>query len=73
VAQHLRDNGVRAATITYGLTMTPAAICFASCWFYAAIGRRLIDEKADQRVVSGISRSVISGVPITAAATLAAL
>jgi hypothetical protein len=30
-------------------------------------------EAADQRVVSGLSRSVIPGVPINAAATLVAL
>jgi hypothetical protein len=35
--------------------------------------RRLIAEAADQRVVSGLSRSVIPGVPINAAATLVAL
>ncbi len=42
VAEHLRDSGVRAAAITYGLMMTAAAICFMFFWFYAATGRRLI-------------------------------
>ena len=42
VAEHFRDNGVRAAVITYGLTMTAAAICFGFGWFYATSGRRLI-------------------------------
>ena len=73
VAEHFRDDGVRAAAIAYGLTMTAAAICFSFCWFYAAIGRRLIAGAADQRVVSGLSRSVIPGVPINAGATLVAL
>jgi uncharacterized membrane protein len=73
VAEHFRDDGVRAAAITYGLTMTAAATCFAFCWFHAASGRRLIAETADQGVVSGISRSVIPGVPVNAAATLVAL
>jgi TMEM175 potassium channel family protein len=73
VAEHFRDDGVRAAAITYGLTMTAAAICATSFWFYAASGRRLIAETADQRVVSGLSRAVIPGVPINAAATLVAL
>lgn len=73
VAEHFRDDGVRAAAITYGLTMTAAAICFAFCWLHAASGRRLIAETADEGVVSGISRSVIPGVPINAAATLVAL
>ena len=73
VAEHFRDDGVRAAAITYGLTMTAAAICFAFCWFHAARGRRLIAETADRRTVSGMSRSVIPGVPINATATLIAL
>ena len=73
VAEHFRDDGVRAAAITYGLTMTAAATCATSFWFYAASGRRLIAETADQRVVSGLSRAVIPGVPINAAATLVAL
>jgi len=73
VTQHLRDDGVRAAAITYGLTMTAAAICFAFCLLYAASGRRLIAETADQRTVSSLSRSVIPGVSINAVATLVAL
>ena len=35
---HFRDDGVRSAAITHGLTMTAAAICFAFCWFRAASG-----------------------------------
>jgi uncharacterized membrane protein len=73
VAEHFRDDGVRAAAIVYGLTMTAAAICFALAWFYAATGRRLIAEAVDQRRVDGMTRSVIPGVPINAAATLIAL
>jgi uncharacterized membrane protein len=73
VAEHFRDDGVRAAAITYGLTMTAAAICFAFSWFYAASGGRLIAETADPRKVSSQTRSVIPGVPINAAATLVAL
>ena len=73
VAEHFRDDGVRAAAITYGLTMTAAAICATSFWFYAASGRRLIAETADQRVISAMSRALIPAVPINAAATLVAL
>jgi uncharacterized membrane protein len=73
VAEHLHDNGVRAAAITYGLTMTATAICFALFWFYAAIGRRLITESADQRVISGISRSYLPGTFIYGGSTLVAL
>ena len=73
VAEHLRDDGVRAAAITYGLTMTATAIFFAAFWFYAAIGRRLIAPTADQRVISGISRAFLPGTPIYAGSTLVAL
>lgn len=73
VAQHFRDDGVRAAAILYGLTMTAAAICYALTWFYAAAGRRLIAEGVEQRRVDGMTRSVIPGAPINAAATLIAL
>lgn len=73
VAEHFRDDGVQAAAIAYGLTMTAAAICFASMWSYAARGRRLIAADADQHTVDELSRSVIPGVPINAVATLLAL
>jgi uncharacterized membrane protein len=73
VAEHFRDDGVRAAAITYGLTMTAAAICATSFWFYAASGRRLIAEAADQRMVGALSRAVIPGVPINVTATLVAV
>lgn len=73
VAEHFRDDGVRAATITYGLTVTAAAICFTFCWFHSARRRRLIAESADQRTVDALSRSLIPGVPVNAAVTLVAL
>jgi uncharacterized membrane protein len=73
VAQHFGDDGVRAAALMYGLTMTAAAICFAFAWLYATKGRRLIAPAAAPRVVSDITRSVLPGVPINAAATLLAL
>jgi TMEM175 potassium channel family protein len=73
VAEHLRDDGLRAAALTYGLTMTATSICFFTFWFYASIGRRLIAAGADERMVQGISRAFLPGVPIYATATLAAL
>lgn len=59
VAEHFRDDGVRAAAITYGLTVTAAAICVTFCWSYAASGRRLIaetvgtDARGPSRVTAG--------------------
>ena len=73
VAEHLRDDGRRAAALAYGLTLTTTAICFACFWFYAALGRRLIAPDADQRVVTGISRSYLPGAPIYGTSTLVAL
>jgi uncharacterized membrane protein len=72
VAEHLRDSGVRTAAITYGLTMTAAAVCFILFWFYAASGRRLIAESVDQSAVTGFSRSTLPGLVINAAATIVA-
>jgi TMEM175 potassium channel family protein len=72
VAEHLRDDGARAAAVAYGVTLTLTAVFFVLLWFYAATGRRLIRADADQRVVSGISRSYMPGVPIYATATAVA-
>jgi len=73
VAEHLRDDGLQVAAYAYGLTMTATAICFGSLWFYAAVGRRLIADTADERVVRGISRSYLPGAPIYALSTLVAV
>ena len=73
VAEHLRDDGARAAALLYGVTLTTTAVCFGLMWFYAARGRRLIAPDADQRTVSGLSRSYLPGAPIYGASTLVAL
>jgi hypothetical protein len=53
--------------------MVLMAAMYGALWFYAAAGRRLIAADADQRTVSGISRSFRPGVPIYAISTLSAL
>jgi uncharacterized membrane protein len=73
VAEHIRDSGLRAAALTYGVTLTTTAVCFGLFWFYAARNRRLIAPDADQRLVAGISRSYLPGSLIYGAATLVAL
>jgi len=73
VAQHLRDEGLRDAALTYGLTLTTTALCFSAFGFYAAIGRRLIAPGADDRMVRGISRSYLPGPLIYGTAALVAL
>jgi len=72
LAEHLLHDA-RAAAFTYGLTMTLMAAMYGTLWFYAAIGRRLIAADADERMISGISRSFRPGVPIYTLATLSAL
>jgi len=72
LAEHLRT-GSKAAAFAYGLTFTLMAASYGVLWFYAARGRRLIAEGADQRVVSGISRSFAPGSFIYGAATLSSL
>ena len=73
VALHLRDDGERAAALTFGVTLTRTAVCFAAFWFYAARNNRLIAEDADPMVIKGISRSYAPGAPIYGVATLVAL
>ena len=72
LAEHMRDDG-RAAAFAYGVTMTAMPVTYSTLWFYAARGRRLIARDADQRTVSGISRSFWPGIPLYTAATLSAL
>jgi uncharacterized membrane protein len=72
LAEHLRE-GSKSAAFAYGLAFTLMAISYGAMWFYAARGRRLIAEDADQRVVSGISRSFAPGSVIYGAATLSSL
>ncbi|HZO34302.1 MAG TPA: TMEM175 family protein [Gaiellaceae bacterium] len=72
LAEHLRE-GSKAAAFAYGLTYTAMAVCYGMLWFYAAIGRRLIADDADQRTVSGISRSFRPGWIIYTLATLSSL
>ena len=73
VAKHFHDDGLQAAVITYGLTLTATAICMSFIWFYAAIGRRLIVETTEQSVVDGISLYVAPGPVGTGLATLIAI
>jgi uncharacterized membrane protein len=72
LAEHLRDDGARAAALAYGITLTATAVMFSVVWFSAAIGRRLIRSDADPRVVTGISRSYLPGPWIYLAAMLVA-
>jgi uncharacterized membrane protein len=73
LAEHVRDDGARAAALAYGITLTATAVTFNVLWFTAYRGRRLLSPDADPRVVSGITRSYLPGPWIYLAATLVAL
>ena len=72
LARHLNDGNATTAAVFYGLTNIVMAIMFSAIWFYASRGRRLLAADADQRAVTGISRSFVPGVPLYAAATASA-
>jgi uncharacterized membrane protein len=72
LAETLRE-GSHAAAFAYGVNFTLMAACYGAMWWYAAAGRRLIADSADQRVVSGISRSFRPGSLIYGTATASAL
>jgi uncharacterized membrane protein len=60
----------RAAALLYGINMTMTAILFFAVWMYGS--RRLLRPDADQREVSGITRSYLPGTPLYGTATLIA-
>jgi TMEM175 potassium channel family protein len=73
VAQYIGevDNGnARAATVTYGITLTLTAVMFNAIWFYAARDRRLLRDDADEQVVRGISKTFVFGPWIYLGATV---
>jgi TMEM175 potassium channel family protein len=72
VAEHIRDGGARDAVLAYGGTSIAMAAAFSGYWFYAARGRRLLAEDADERVVQGISRAFLPGLPTYVVVTLVA-
>ena len=70
VAENINGPGARAATVTYGITLTLTAVMFNVIWFYAARRRRLLRDDADERVVRGISRTFVLGPWIYVGATV---
>jgi uncharacterized membrane protein len=73
VAEHLRDDQLRAAALAYGLTLTLTAVFYCLLWFYAALGNRLLNADCDDAIVQGISRSYLPGPFIYGLATISAL
>ena len=73
VAAHLRDDGLRAAALAYGMMNACAGLCFNVLWFYASRGNRLIAADISPQTKRAIARSYVPGPPIWAAAGLIAL
>ena len=44
VAEYIAAQAARAATVTYGITLTLTAVMFNAIWFYAARGGRLLRD-----------------------------
>ena len=72
LALDIRGADAQAAAVLYGVTLTGTAIMFNILWRYAAGGRRLLRQDADQQVVDGISRSYLLGPVSYGFATLVA-
>jgi uncharacterized membrane protein len=64
IAEHIRGEGARAATLTYGITLVLMAVLFNALWLYASAGARLLRADHDPKVVLGITRSYALG-PVT--------
>jgi len=72
VAENIRGDGAKAATIAYGITLTLTAVLFNAVWFYASRGDRLLRADADPQTVRGISKTFVFGPWIYLAVTLVA-
>jgi TMEM175 potassium channel family protein len=70
LAVYINSPEAQPASIAFGVTLTMTAIFFNLLWRYAATGRRLLREDADQQLVDGIGRSYLPGPFIYLAATL---
>ena len=73
LALYVTTDQAEPAALAYGITLTMTAALFNVLWRYAATGRRLLRQDADQKVVDGISRSYLPGPVIYLTATVVAL
>jgi len=71
VGQDIRGDGARAAALAYGCTGCYLAINFSLLWNYGRL--HLLRADADPKVVSGITRSYLPGLPLYLTGTLVAL
>ena len=64
VAQHLQDDGERAAALTYAATFVLMSVIYNSWWRYASGSRRLIAEGVPDSALRAVSRAFDPGVPM---------
>ncbi len=73
LALYVTSDQAEPAALAYGITLTMTAALINILWRYAATGRRLLRQDAEQKVVDGISRSYLPGPPLYLTATAVAL
>jgi uncharacterized membrane protein len=73
IAEHIREDGARAAALLYGITLVVMALLSNALWLNASVGGRLLREDHDPLVVRGITRSYRLGPATYLAATLIAI
>jgi uncharacterized membrane protein len=73
IAEHIREDGARAAALLYGITLVVMALLFNALWLYASVGGRLLRLDHDPGVVRGITQSYRLGPVSYLAATLIAI
>jgi uncharacterized membrane protein len=72
LAEHLQGADARAAALLYGSTLTVTALLYNALWFYASLGRKLLEANADPFTVRGITRTYIPGPWLYLVATMIA-
>jgi len=72
VAQHLNDDGARAATLAYAATLVVTAVIHQVYWQYARRGRRLIAPGVPDSALRGVDLAYLPGVPMYGAVLVVA-
>ena len=73
LADNLRAGDARTAAVFYGLASIAMSVTFLAVWLYCSRIGGLLADDADPRVVSGITRSFLPGMPLYTLATLSCL
>jgi TMEM175 potassium channel family protein len=71
IGEDIRNEGAKAAAIAYGCTGIYLSIFFSVFWHYGRL--HVLRPDADPKVVSGITRSYLPGMPLYLTGTLIAI